>query len=274
MDLPFSSTFSPFSPQYETPTTTTFAQFPPQQDDDVIIPSLVPQHEQHLDNNNNILLKIPSFSQNEDLHQLLGNHETSRLRRTSSSLDDRKNEDTNHNDPKKKKKMVHREIERQRRSEMSSLHASLRSLLPHDYIRGKRAMSDHLGEAVKYIRDLEQNIKALKEQRDSLKNGVSLEKSSKSRDREVKVKSNKGGVEVNVRLNSYEVEGNDEDASSNGFRLSKVLQCLIEEGFEVVSCISQRLDHSTLLHCIQAQVCTPLITIYSCHVSIICLPLF
>lgn len=81
-------------------------------------------------------------------------------------------EANNGDDDRESKKMKHRAIERQRRFEVSSLFKSLRSLLPLQYIQGKRSTADHVSQAVNYIKDLQNKIKKLNEKKDRLKKSL------------------------------------------------------------------------------------------------------
>ncbi|KAK9672712.1 hypothetical protein RND81_12G119000 [Saponaria officinalis] len=112
------------------------------------------------------------------------------------------------------KKMIHREIERQRRQEMATLYSSLRSILPLEYVKGKRTTSDHIDEATKYIKDLERNIKMLRDKRVQLKETI---------------------------------------CSSSNKSLHKNDGCnvLDEEGLDVVSCVSTRVNDRIIYvtHC-------------------------
>ncbi|CAI9767635.1 unnamed protein product [Fraxinus pennsylvanica] len=147
------------------------------------------------------------------------------------------------------KKLTHRDIERQRRQEMAKLYASLRSLVPPEYLKGKKSMSDLLEVAVNYITDTKNNIKNLGLQRDKLKmlsNSGNLSanivgsSSSYSPDL-VAVNPWLDGVEI--LISSFKEEG---------FPLSKVLTELLGRGLNVVSCSSKK-ENRRSLHIIQCE---------------------
>ncbi|KAF8025101.1 hypothetical protein BT93_F2064 [Corymbia citriodora subsp. variegata] len=140
-------------------------------------------------------------------------------------------------DPQKR---MHRDIERRRRQEMSTLYASLRSSVPLEYIKGKRATSDHISGAINYINHLERKIEELQSRTDELK-------SSNHSARALSVRPCLDGVEIIIRS-----AASDQD---HNFPLSKVLQLLLEEGISVASCVSTRSSEMTFIHTIQSEVC-------------------
>ncbi|PPD94246.1 hypothetical protein GOBAR_DD08722 [Gossypium barbadense] len=155
---------------------------------------------------------------------------------------------------KYKKQKLHREIERQRRQDMASLYASLRSLLPGEYIKGKRSMSDHMNEAVNYIKHLEKKVKDLDAKRHELKRVSDLASvGSRTKPAAASISNHCFiirpcliGIEIMFRCG---VE--DQDLS-----LSRVLAVLVDEGLRVVSCFSTK-SEEFLFHTIQTEVNDP-----------------
>ncbi|XP_051143510.1 transcription factor bHLH118-like [Andrographis paniculata] len=124
------------------------------------------------------------------------------------------------------RKVWHRDIERKRRQEMSGLYASLRNLLPLEYIKGTRSISNHMQEAVNYIKHVEKNIEELQIRKDKLKK---LSHSLKGHDLPniVSVNAVENGVEVLIR-------------SRSDFGISRVLAKLVEREVNVISYVSTK----------------------------------
>ncbi|KAJ6869687.1 hypothetical protein NC651_034423 [Populus alba x Populus x berolinensis] len=181
-------------------------------------------------------------------------------RRNIISMDN--NEVARDNTNNSKKKMMHRDVERQRRQEMATLYASLRALLPLEFIKatrvclgfqGKRSISDHMNEAVNYIDYLQKKIKETSATRDELKklsnissgaspSGCSNKYSSSS----VALQPYPGGIEITF----------DSDLMGRDLPLSRVLQVLLEEGISVINCVSTKVNER-LFHSIQTEVNDP-----------------
>ncbi|XP_058751673.1 transcription factor bHLH125-like [Vicia villosa] len=69
------------------------------------------------------------------------------------------------------KKIIRREVEKQRRMQMSILCSSLRSSIPFHLI--KLSVSDHIGEAANYVQILKEKVNELEKKRDKLKEIIS-----------------------------------------------------------------------------------------------------
>ncbi|KAJ4869341.1 basic helix-loop-helix (bHLH) DNA-binding superfamily protein [Raphanus sativus] len=159
-------------------------------------------------------------------------------------------------DNNKKKKLLHRDIERQRRQEMAILYASLRSHLPLQYLKGKRAVADHVNAAADFIKDTETRIKELSARRDEL----SRETCQRSDPDLAGSGSELGKPEpasliVQPCVNGFEVAVSSNSSGPDALPLSRVLEALQELGLQVINSLTTRVNER-LMHTIQVEVNT------------------
>ncbi|KAG4984241.1 hypothetical protein JHK87_028990 [Glycine soja] len=149
------------------------------------------------------------------------------------------------------KKWMHRETEKQRRQEMTRLCTNFRSLLPLEYIKGKRSISDHMHEGTNYIKYLQNKVKQLQATRDKLMklsnlSPVGSESGSLSTTHLpvcVIVHPCPGGVQIKC---SYSF-------GKYACPLSRVLDIVLKEGLDVVNCTSTKPD-DRFIHTIRCEV--------------------
>ncbi|KAL2902292.1 hypothetical protein RDABS01_027375 [Bienertia sinuspersici] len=245
MDYHFSSSiFDPLCPQINELFHNNIPDYIPltqlQVEGDQILPIFEEKDELHDD----IFNQMPTFTKDppRKTDQIVQPKKRSLETSLRGVNQDQENEEKS-NERKKKQKMLHKEVERQRRLEMSSLHTSLKSLLPLEYTKGKRSITDHLEETVKYINEMQRKMQVLIDQRDGLRKEVLT---FKKQEHDVIVNVFKGCLEVIVST-TYGDDG------EQGLPLSKVLQCLVKEGLDVVNSISKRVNNN-IVHSIHAQV--------------------
>nr|GMC55898.1 transcription factor bHLH118-like [Ipomoea batatas] len=150
------------------------------------------------------------------------------------------------------RRALHRDVEKRRRNQMANLYESLRSLLPLQYIKGKRSASDHMQASVSYIKDLEKKVEGLHKHREKM---IMMNKTSSSNmvvEKEAKsAKANDICVAVNKCEDGMEVLMNTRHRVE--YPLSELLETLLRQGLNVVNCIYSHQGDRSLLR-IQAQV--------------------
>ncbi|XP_073032902.1 transcription factor bHLH118-like [Primulina eburnea] len=137
------------------------------------------------------------------------------------------------------RKNERRDLEKRRRNEMANLYASLQTLIPFECIKGKRSISDHMHEAVNYIKHKKKNIQDLKIRRDQLKELSDISENSKH------------SVTVNVETRGVEILIHS-CLENRSFRISTVFVEIMERGLDVVAWITTTVN-GKFFHKIQAE---------------------
>lgn len=137
---------------------------------------------------------------------------------------------------------------------MSTLYASLRTLLPLDHFnKGKSSVCDQMEEAEKYIKQMHKKIEELGSRRDKLKK-LYISSSSSSRRENVEISADvddtlNNCVSIHKVLHGLEILISNKSPQS---KLSPVLAELVERDLDVVSCVSTR-TKGGLLHKLQIE---------------------
>ncbi|KVI10058.1 transcription factor bHLH36-like [Cynara cardunculus var. scolymus] len=222
------------------------------------IPSTTQQQQDHHNRLTSVtaLRRLPTGP--FDDHKLVPSQQKPGRKRSCNNLQQQDHHlvvDCDDENEKKKKRLEHREIERRRRQEMANLCSSLRSLLPLDFIKGRRSTSEHMNQVVNYIKHLEENIKGLETTRDELKKtcphvtdsssvlpnkNIENETSGRHGPNTVTVGCSHGGVEILIK-------------SCTGFPISRVVKALVQEGLNVISCNSTKVNER-FIHSIHSEV--------------------
>ncbi|XP_006350425.1 transcription factor bHLH118-like [Solanum tuberosum] len=181
------------------------------------------------------LIQIPS-TPCQPHHQDLATNDPNYKRKRSIS--DHKERDSLTRKNSVQKRVLHRDVERHRRQEMSNLYATLRSHLPYESIKGKRSLPDDMQEAVNYIKNLENNIKELEIKRKKLEDlALCSSKEDKHFGDYVTINLCDCGVEILI---------------NEKVPLSRVLEELVKRQLNVVNCVSTKVNER-LLHRIQLE---------------------
>ncbi|XP_022738480.1 transcription factor bHLH118-like [Durio zibethinus] len=167
------------------------------------------------------------------------------------------NNDGNYATANDAKKILRKEIERQRRQKMAKLYGKLRSLLPVESIKGKRAVSDHMNEAVNYIKYLKKMIQELSVKRDKLKKLSNLS----ALDQGSSASSSENCSPINSCVAVHPYQGGVEIVINSGFgdeswHLSIMMLVILEEGLDVVRYVSSQTNEG-FLHTIHSEVSDP-----------------
>ncbi|XP_042001731.1 transcription factor bHLH126-like [Salvia splendens] len=139
------------------------------------------------------------------------------------------------------KRVLHRDIERKRREEMSKLCVSLNTLLPVENNKGKSSVSDQMEEATRYIKQMHEKMEGLRTRRDKLKKlYYNSSSSASSRGTNVEISSDgssrlHNSVAVHRIMDGLEIIITN---TSPQFELSHVFAQLLQRELDVVSCVS------------------------------------
>nr|GEV56059.1 Myc-type, basic helix-loop-helix (bHLH) domain-containing protein [Tanacetum cinerariifolium] len=123
------------------------------------------------------------------------------------------------------RKLVHKEIKRERKKNITKLYASLGTLLPTEFIKGKCSISDRTYLVVNYIKHMQEKIEALSVKRDQLNKLVGMSVKGNVMNN-VSINSCNGRT-VEIQISSYSIE--------DRFHLSEILKALVEEGLHIIN---------------------------------------